>query len=69
MTKDAEGRTIYTDRPESLPAQKVKVATGNTDTVEAQRQDDEKMTVATAAADKAKAAARQRRPTPGRRRN
>jgi hypothetical protein len=56
VTKDAEGRTVYTDRPESLPAQKVKVATGNTDTVEAQRQNAENAQ-ATAAADKSKAAA------------
>jgi hypothetical protein len=26
VTKDAQGNTIYTDRPESLPAQKLKVA-------------------------------------------
>ncbi|MGL6223945.1 MAG: DUF4124 domain-containing protein [Steroidobacteraceae bacterium] len=54
VTKDAEGRTVYTDRPESLPAQKVKVATGNTETVEAQRQYEEKMQ-ANAAAEKSQA--------------
>jgi thiol:disulfide interchange protein len=43
VTKDAQGRPIYTDRPESLPAQKVNVATKQTDTVEVQRQYDEKM--------------------------
>jgi hypothetical protein len=53
-TKDAQGNTIYTDRPESLPAQKVNVATRSTDKVEVQRQYDEKMQ-ATAATDKAKA--------------
>jgi Domain of unknown function (DUF4124) len=54
MTKDAEGRTVYTDRPDSLPAQKVKVASGTTDTVEAQRQYEEKMQ-ANAAAEKTQA--------------
>jgi hypothetical protein len=34
VTKDAQGRPIYTDRPESLPAQKVNVATKQTDVVE-----------------------------------
>jgi Domain of unknown function (DUF4124) len=52
VTKDAQGNAVYTDRPESLPAQKVKVASRSTDTVEVQRQYDEKMQ-ATAAADKA----------------
>ncbi len=56
VTKDAEGRTVYTDRPESLPAQKVKVATGNTNTVDAQNQNSERMQ-ATAAAEKSNAAA------------
>jgi len=56
VTKDAQGRPIYTDRPESLPAQKVNVATKQTDTVEVQRQYDEKMK-SYADADKAKAAA------------
>jgi hypothetical protein len=37
VTRDAQGRLVYTDRPESLPAQKVNVATQKTDTVEAQR--------------------------------
>lgn len=31
VTKDAQGRPIYTDRPESLPAQKVRVASKATD--------------------------------------
>jgi hypothetical protein len=56
VTKDAQGRPIYTDRPESLPAQKVNVATKQTDTVEVQRQYDEKMK-SYAAADKAQAEA------------
>jgi len=54
VTKDAQGRPIYTDRPESLPAQKVKVASGTTDTVEVQRQYEEKMQ-ANAAAEKTQA--------------
>ena len=56
VTKDAQGRPIYTDRPESLPAQKVNVATKQTDTVEIQRQYDEKMK-SYAEADKVKAEA------------
>jgi len=42
-TKDAQGNVVYTDRPESLPAQKVNVATRSTDKVEVQRQYEEKM--------------------------
>jgi hypothetical protein len=36
ITKDAQGNPIYTDRPESLPAQKIDVATSKTDVVQAQ---------------------------------
>jgi hypothetical protein len=54
VTRDAEGRPVYTDRPESLPAQKVNVATQKTDTVEAQRRYDEQAKAA-AAADAAQA--------------
>ena len=36
VTRDAQGRPVYTDRPESLPAQKVNVATKQTDVVEVQ---------------------------------
>ena len=36
MTRDAQGRPVYTDRPERLPAQKLNVATQQTDVVEAQ---------------------------------
>ena len=58
-TKDAQGNIVYTDRPESLPAQKVNVATRSTDKVEVQRDYDAKMQ-ANAAAEQAKAdAARQ----------
>jgi hypothetical protein len=56
VTKDAQGRPIYTDRPESLPAQKVNVASQSTDTVAVQQQYDEKMK-SYAEADKAKAEA------------
>ena len=56
VTKDAQGRPVYTDRPDSLPAQKVNIATKQTDTVEVQRQYDEKMK-SYAEADKAKAEA------------
>ena len=34
VTKDAQGHPIYTDRPESLPAQKVKIASKTTATVD-----------------------------------
>ena len=35
VTKDAQGRPIYTDRPESLPAQRVDIATQKTNIVTA----------------------------------
>jgi len=53
VTKDAQGRPIYTDRPDSLPAEKVNIATRSTDKVEVQQQYQEKMK-AYSAADKAK---------------
>jgi hypothetical protein len=56
VTKDAQGRPVYTDRPDSLPAQKVNVATKQTDAVDVQRQYDEKMK-SYSEADKAKAEA------------
>jgi len=34
VTKDAQGNPIYTDRPESLPAQKIDMATSQTGTVD-----------------------------------
>ncbi len=43
VTKDAQGRPIYTDRPDSLPAQKVRVATQNPGAVAAPPPNDEKM--------------------------
>ena len=36
MTRDAQGRPIYTDRPDKLPAEKLNVATKQTDVVEVQ---------------------------------
>ena len=36
MTRDAQGRPIYTDRPDSLPAEKLNVVTKQTDVVEVQ---------------------------------
>ena len=56
VTKDAQGRPIYTDRPDSLPAQKVRVATQPADSVAAQQQAAEKMK-SYSAADKARAEA------------
>jgi hypothetical protein len=56
VTKDAQGRPIYTDRPDSLPAQKVNIATKATDTVAVQQQYDAKMK-SYSEADKAKAEA------------
>ena len=43
VTKDAQGRPIYTDRPDSLPAQKVQIASQSTDTVAVQQHYDEEM--------------------------
>lgn len=37
VTKDAQGHPIYTDRPDSLPAEKVNVVTKQTDTVDVQK--------------------------------
>jgi len=42
-TTDAQGRPIYTDRPQTLPAQRVGVQTSATDPAEAQRRYDEQM--------------------------
>ena len=56
VTKDAQGRPVYTDRPDSLPAEKVNIATKSTDTVAVQQQYDEKMK-SYSATDKAKAEA------------
>jgi hypothetical protein len=36
MTRDAQGRPIYTDRPASLPAEKLNLVTRQTDKVEVQ---------------------------------
>jgi hypothetical protein len=34
VTRDAQGRPIYTDRPESLPAQRLDIKSNSTDTVQ-----------------------------------
>ena len=64
--KDAKGNTVYTDRPEALPAERLNVKTQQTDTVEARKRYDDEMkgyadkdsasANSKAAADKAKAA-------------
>lgn len=56
VTRDAQGRPIYTDRPDSLPAQKVHVASQSTDAVAVQQQYEEKMK-SYSEADKARAEA------------
>ncbi|HEX9207627.1 MAG TPA: DUF4124 domain-containing protein [Steroidobacteraceae bacterium] len=56
VTKDAQGRPVYTDRPDSLPAEKVDIATQKTDTVEAQQRYENEMKNY-AAVDKAQAEA------------
>ena len=60
-TTDPQGRPIYTDKPQSLPAERIGVTTSSTDPAEAQRRYDEEMkqlaaTEATAAAAAAKSA-------------
>jgi hypothetical protein len=37
MTRDAQGRPVYTDRPESLPAQRLDIKSNSTDTVQVQQ--------------------------------
>jgi hypothetical protein len=41
--KDARGNTVYTDRPEALPAERLNVKTQQTDTVEAKKRYDDAM--------------------------
>jgi len=41
--KDAKGNTVYTDRPEALPAERLNVKTQQTDTVEARKRHDDEM--------------------------
>ena len=63
VTKDTQGRPIYTDRPDSLPAQKVHVASQSTDSAAVQQQYQEKLQ-SYSEADKARAeATRTRVPT------
>jgi hypothetical protein len=42
-TKDAKGQPVYTDKPLTLPAEKLDVKTSTTDVVEAQQRYDEQM--------------------------
>ena len=42
-TTDAQGRPIYTDKPPTLPAQKLNVQSATTDTVEVQKRRDAQM--------------------------
>jgi hypothetical protein len=37
VTKDAQGRPVYTDRPEALPAERLDIKSNSTDTVEVQQ--------------------------------
>jgi hypothetical protein len=43
ITKDAQGNPVYTDRPDSLPAQRVHVASKDTDVVDVQKRYDQEM--------------------------
>jgi hypothetical protein len=43
VTRDAKGNPIYTDRPATLPAEKLDVRSGTTDPVEVQARYDEQM--------------------------
>jgi hypothetical protein len=43
VTKDAQGRPIYTDRPDSLPAERVGVASRQTDPADVKKRYDEEM--------------------------
>jgi hypothetical protein len=65
VTRDAQGRLVYTDKPESLPAEKIDVQTQQTDIVEVQqRADQQKQTspkTEQAPADPAKRAAESRK--------
>lgn len=42
-TKDDKGNPIYTDKPDTLPAQRLDVKSSTTDTVEAQKRHDQQM--------------------------
>jgi hypothetical protein len=43
ITRDAQGNPVYTDRPESLPAERVHVASKDTDIVDVQKRYDQEM--------------------------
>ena len=42
-TKDAKGQPVYTDKPMTLPAERLDVKTSSTDTVEAQKRYEDQM--------------------------
>ena len=56
VTKDAQGRPVYTDKPDCLPAEKINISTKQTDTVEVQGRYEQQMK-GYAEADKASAEA------------
>jgi hypothetical protein len=64
MTKDAQGRPVYTDRPESLPAERLDIKSNSTDTVEVQQryatEQKQRDDAAEASADAAKKATEQK---------
>src|SRR5690348_13779374 len=43
ITKDSQGRPVYTDRPDSLPAQRVSVASKETDAADVKKRYDAEM--------------------------
>ena len=49
VTKDAQGRPVYTDRPDSLPAERVDIQTRQTDVVGVKNRYDDEMQAAAAA--------------------
>jgi hypothetical protein len=62
MTKDAQGRPVYTDRPDTLPAQRLDVKSATTDTVEVQQryaEEQKQMFEASKASDAAAKAAKE----------
>jgi phage-related minor tail protein len=61
VTKDEQGRPIYTDRPDRLPAEKLNVATKRTDVVEVQTRYQEQQKANTEADKAATDGARQAR--------
>ena len=58
MTKDAQGHPVYTDRPDTLPAQRLDVKSATTDTVEVQQRNAEQQKQLAEAAKASDAAAK-----------